>query len=377
MDESVNLILATSPGDTITNAVNDVAKALRYPVLILALLALALVIYELGRLGVEAFQRSQRSKERFDNLARRAQQFAQAGDGAGAQAILRQYAYGKALQQAAVGTMFATNPVDAQRAVIDYDLYVSKRLDRVRLLVRSGPALGLMGTLIPLAPALAALGNGNAKVLASKLQTAFAITVVGVAIGLIAFTVALMRERFYTKDLVDLEFLREIRGDAAIPAGAAAATAPVPAHAASGQGSDVSDAPTTVTPPAAARQAAAAASATSGAPVIVQAPSPLAAPHAAPPAAPPAAPEGGKKKKFGVKRKSKSDAPAATQAPAAFPPPPPVPPIPSLPATPASATDAVSPAAATTGKNTDPGADKSASIPDAPEPSDSGENGKS
>ena len=47
----------------------------------------------------------------------------------------------------------------------------------MRLLVRAGPALGLMGTLIPLAPALAALGKGEPNVLADKLQTAFSITV--------------------------------------------------------------------------------------------------------------------------------------------------------------------------------------------------------
>ena len=43
MVESVNFLLAASVGDTITDAVAEVAKALRYPVLILALLALLLV----------------------------------------------------------------------------------------------------------------------------------------------------------------------------------------------------------------------------------------------------------------------------------------------------------------------------------------------
>ncbi|MBK5230502.1 MAG: MotA/TolQ/ExbB proton channel family protein, partial [Thermoleophilia bacterium] len=313
----MNLLLATSPGDTITNAVNDIAKSLRYPVLILALLALAFVAYELGRLGVEAFRRSQRNKERFDILARRAQQFALAGDSAGAQAILNEYAYGKSLREAAVSTMFAANPLDAQRAVVDYDIYVSKRLDRVRLLVRSGPALGLMGTLIPLAPALAALGKGDVEVLASKLQTAFAITVVGVAIGLVAFAVALVRERFYTKDLADLEFLREIRGDSSVPTGAATGAAPAPAHVASSQGTDVTDAPTTVSP------AAAAAAPRAVAPAAAPPP-----PVAVQPPVMPAAPTGGKKK-FGIKRKSKTAAPIAAPLPAF--PPPPAPVIPNLP----------------------------------------------
>lgn len=364
MDQSVNLYLAASLGDNITNTVADVAEALRYPVLILALGALLLVAYELGRLGVEVFQRSQRSKERFDVLARSAQQHALAGDSAAAQALLNQYAYGKDLQRAAIGTMFAADPVDAQRAVVDYDIYVSRRLDRVRLLVRSGPALGLMGTLIPLAPALAALGKGDSKVLADELQTAFAITVIGVLIGLVAFAVALFRERFYTKDLADLEFLREIRGDAGT-AMTMAAAAPTPAMAASGQGSDVSDAPTIAAPQA-----------TMDASAPHAAPTPVAPTFGVPaaPAAPPTA--AGKSKRFGIKRKGAASTPVAPESvygipavPAApvVPPPPPAPapgafpPPPPLPSTPP-------PAPAVDAGDRTWADDKSAAIPDAPEP---------
>ncbi|MFY9469992.1 MAG: MotA/TolQ/ExbB proton channel family protein, partial [Solirubrobacterales bacterium] len=297
----MNIVLAASLGDTITDAVAEVASALRYPVLILALLALAVVTYEFGRLVVEAFQRSQRTKERFDNLARHALQLARSGDSAGAQAVLRSYAYGGHLQRAAVATLFASSPVDAQRAVIDYDLHISKRLDRVRLLVRSGPALGLMGTLIPLAPALAALGDGDSKVLADELQTAFAITVVGVAIGLIAFTVALVHERFFTKDLADLEFLREIRGDATT---IAPATAPQPAAAT----------PAHVT---ATDQPEAATAAQTAVTSAVRTSAPGSA-YVAPPAAAPSpysAAEQERKKKFGVKRKQRGAGQAAPPAP--------------------------------------------------------------
>ena len=54
---------ATSPGDTIITAVAKVAEALFYPVLIAALLAGLVVLYELGRLGVEAWKRSQKPTE--------------------------------------------------------------------------------------------------------------------------------------------------------------------------------------------------------------------------------------------------------------------------------------------------------------------------
>lgn len=338
-----NLIIAASLGDQITDAVADVAEALRYPVLIAAMLALLLVAYELGRLGVEAWKRSQRPKTPFEQTARQAIAQKQAGDAAGAQATLKGYSYGETLQKAAVGTLFAPDAIDAQRAVIEYDLYVSKRLDRVRLLVRAGPALGLMGTLIPLAPALAALGKGQPSVLADELQTAFAITVVGVLVGLVAFTVALVRERYYTRDLADLEFLRELRGDAAIltPASVPQPSAAAPSHmTATDQPAAASTATaedTVVLPAAGSTPTAAAATgstpisagtpqapATPAAPPIPASPTIPAAPAATPPAFPPP-PAEAPKKKFGLKKKSKG----ADATPPVFPPPPPPPTIPS------------------------------------------------
>ncbi|MGH2958928.1 MAG: MotA/TolQ/ExbB proton channel family protein [Solirubrobacterales bacterium] len=332
----MTLIYAASVGDTITQSVADVAEALRYPVLIAAMFALLLVAYELGRLAVEAWKRSQMPKTKFNQVASHAIAQSRAGDTAGAQATLKAYSYNDQLQNAAVGTLFATNGIDAQRAVIEYDLYVSKRLDRVRLLVRAGPALGLMGTLIPLSPALAALGKGQPDVLADELQTAFSVTVVGVLVGLVAFTIALVRERFYTKDLSDLEFLRELRGDAVTiaPATVPQPSAATPSHytatdqpSASTQfGADDTvvmqpagqpiSAPAGGTIPAAA-SAAAPAAAPPAAPASAPAPQPGAAPPAYPPPLAPEAP----KKKFGLKKKT----PKAPQAPAApaFPPPPP------------------------------------------------------
>lgn len=341
-----SLILATSVGDQITQAVADVAEALRYPVLIAAMIALVAVAYELGRLGVEAWKRSQRPKTPFDQVARQALAQARAGDSAGAQATLKSYSYGDQLQKAAVGTLFAQNALDAQRAVIEYDLYVSKRLDRVRLLVRAGPALGLMGTLIPLAPALAALGKGQPSVLADELQTAFAITVVGVLVGLVAFTVALIRERYFTRDLTDLEFLRELRGDTVIgPASVAQPSAATPAHktatdqpeAASAAVADTAVQTAVAAPvpatPAPAAPAPAPAQAAPTTPVVASAPAPgtPAAPVSVPgqPAYPPA-PTEQPKKKFGLKKKP----PKVSDAPG-FPPPPPaatIPPVEDAPA---------------------------------------------
>ena len=76
--------------------------------------------------------------------------------------------------------------------------------------MRVGPLLGLMGTLIPLAPALQALADGDTQKLADNLTVAFSVTVLGLLIGGIAFVISIMRDRFYSQDISDLEYLLEL-----------------------------------------------------------------------------------------------------------------------------------------------------------------------
>ncbi|MCY3750816.1 MAG: MotA/TolQ/ExbB proton channel family protein [Gammaproteobacteria bacterium] len=78
-----------------------------------------------------------------------------------------------------------------------FEDYAARRLERSDLLARSGPILGLMGTLIPLGPGLAALGSGNLEILATALIVAFDTTVVGLLVGLVAFITGRLRRRWY------------------------------------------------------------------------------------------------------------------------------------------------------------------------------------
>lgn len=80
---------------------------------------------------------------------------------------------------------------------------------RLKLAVRLGPALGLMGTLIPMASALQGLATGNLPALASNLVTAFAATVVGLAISLLAFLMAAAREDWARTDAQALAMAAE------------------------------------------------------------------------------------------------------------------------------------------------------------------------
>ena len=82
-------------------------------------------------------------------------------------------------------------------------------LRHARMAVRVGPALGLMGTLIPMADALQGLAEGNLPTLATNMVTAFAATVIGLTISVVAYVVTAVREEWIRADVQILAFQAE------------------------------------------------------------------------------------------------------------------------------------------------------------------------
>jgi biopolymer transport protein ExbB/TolQ len=198
----------------IDQAIFHVASALQVPVLILALLALALVVYELGSFCVELRGRRGRRFDTLSAAAATAREALLAGDRGQASAAVD----GIARSTAMAGTLAfiieraRTTGSEHQlnKALADFDFDAQRRLGRTRMLVRAGPALGLMGTLIPLSPALTGLANGNTTALSENLRVAFSVTVVGLLIGAVAFGISLSRDRLYGQDLSDLQYLAAV-----------------------------------------------------------------------------------------------------------------------------------------------------------------------
>lgn len=71
------------------------------------------------------------------------------------------------------------------------------RIERSDFLTRIAPMLGLMGTLIPLGPGLAALGSGELSILTTAMSVAFDTTVLGLLVGIIGFVLGRVRRRWY------------------------------------------------------------------------------------------------------------------------------------------------------------------------------------
>ncbi len=142
--------------DGIYNIIFHVAEALELPVVILALLALAAVLVETGMFIVELVKRRRRTFAALARSGASAREAVDAGRTTEASALLQTVAWSSAVGAAfsvivkEVGKPGADTRIAKELA--DFDFSRQGRLARTRLLVRIGPALGLMGTLDPADP---------------------------------------------------------------------------------------------------------------------------------------------------------------------------------------------------------------------------------
>ncbi len=95
------------------------------------------------------------------------------------------------------------------KLVSDLEVEAAGRLARMSLGVRIGPMLGLMGTLIPLGPALIGLSTGNIEDMAQHLVVAFSTTVLGLFVGGVCYGLWLTRRQWYARDLAHIEHITQ------------------------------------------------------------------------------------------------------------------------------------------------------------------------
>ena len=92
----------------------------------------------------------------------------------------------------------------------EYECLVERELETPKMFTKMGPMLGLMGTLIPMGPALVGLSSGDIASMAYNMQVAFATTVIGLFAGGIGFVVKAVKQRWYRRDMGMMNYIADM-----------------------------------------------------------------------------------------------------------------------------------------------------------------------
>lgn len=116
----------------------------------------------------------------------------------------------KKVLESKVSSLPAVMDIEFERFLQSAELELIKSLDKIRFTIRVGPALGLMGTLIPMGISLSALAQGDMPKMAGSMVTAFTTTVVGLACGVAAYLISIVKEKWVRADMREMEYLTEL-----------------------------------------------------------------------------------------------------------------------------------------------------------------------
>jgi biopolymer transport protein ExbB/TolQ len=96
-----------------------------------------------------------------------------------------------------------------EHLVLEHEERVRHTLNAPRMLVKVGPSLGLIGTLIPMGTSLASLAAGNLEAMAGQMVVAFTTTIIGLATGTLAYVVATVRLAWVNEAVREQRYLAE------------------------------------------------------------------------------------------------------------------------------------------------------------------------
>lgn len=97
-----------------------------------------------------------------------------------------------------------------EECLLRFETQIRDSAHTAQVLVKVGPSIGLLGTLIPMGGALAAMSQGNLESMAGQMVAAFTSTIIGLAAGTAAFVVAAVRLRWIAQDIRELRLLADL-----------------------------------------------------------------------------------------------------------------------------------------------------------------------
>ena len=206
------MVLNIPGGEFLTGSLDVISQSLTIPVLIILLV---IVIATIILLGGAIAEYTSRKKVPVGTIRDLIYDINSAASVDALQGVIEGAAIPKSqkkvLTEIASSSSLDNNTREAlARKLVEYEEEkIDKTLQKTDIITRVGPTLGLMGTLIPMGPGLAALGAGDVNTLAQSLTVAFNTTIVGIGSGALCYVVGKIRSSWYDRYLSDLDALSD------------------------------------------------------------------------------------------------------------------------------------------------------------------------
>ncbi|MBQ6220973.1 MAG: MotA/TolQ/ExbB proton channel family protein [Methanosphaera sp.] len=208
-------MVSTIPGGEILSGVlNVIAQSLLLPVMILLVIFIIFAIIELGSILAEYTGRKKitgqdkekiikdiakcKTQDEICDVVNKTNLHKYDKELLNSIAMLDRDSYDKNTRE-----ILARNLLETQEAKM------IGSLTKVDIVAKVGAGCGLLGTIIPMGPGLAALGLGDMQTLTANLTTAFNTTTAGLASGTICFVISKIRRKWYDQDITTLYDLGE------------------------------------------------------------------------------------------------------------------------------------------------------------------------
>jgi biopolymer transport protein ExbB/TolQ len=205
-------MVAIPGSEMLSSALHVISQSLLIPVIVGLLAFMLYAIISFGGLISEYTNRIRISTEEIENII---SGFANYGTAEGIKEVMDKSSvptgYKNIINKIASHPEMGSKSREAlaRKLIEKEEAMAAKSLEKTDIVTRLGPTLGLMGTLIPMGPGLAALGSGDINTLANAIIIAFDTTVVGLAAGGIAYVISKVRRRWYEEYLSNLDALCE------------------------------------------------------------------------------------------------------------------------------------------------------------------------
>jgi biopolymer transport protein ExbB/TolQ len=195
----------------VKDGIHVLSTALEIPVIIVLIIAVILVIFQLGSVIVEYFATRIGRKPNVT----KAIELISGKDREEKLDVIRGFSFLRR-QHKVFERMLTSEEISveeqklfASQLLAEEEASLEKKLSVTDIIARIGPMFGLMATLIPLGPGLIALGQGDTHGLSDSLLTAFDATVTGLAAAGVAYIISKVRKRWYQMDLITVETVLE------------------------------------------------------------------------------------------------------------------------------------------------------------------------